>query len=82
MQRLMSQMPEQQSRPAPHAPPAIAQAAAAQVDAVSQPSEQQAPARAHGCPIDAQPTGVWQARAPVGPSAQMNEQQSPALAHG
>lgn len=78
-----TQLPPQQSMDEAHAPFGAAQSPAAHRPACgSQNSEQHAPARAQGWPIDAHPDAARQTDAPVASSPHRNEQQSAAAAHG
>src|SRR5262245_10849545 len=78
-QRFISHPPLQQSVAVMQAPPVGAQALPPQVPAgMSQATAQQAPARAHGCPSEAQAIALRHTSAPLpaGSSPQENEQQS------
>jgi hypothetical protein len=77
------QLPPQHSTDEVHAPFGAAHSPAAHLPACgSQNSEQHAPARAQGWPIDAHPDAARQTDAPVASCPHRNEQQSAAAAHG
>ena len=77
-----AQLPPQHSVPLVQRWVSEAHNPAAQVPRVgSQKSEQQAPARVHGSPIEEQPLAARQTEPEAAPCPQMNEQQSVPAAH-
>jgi hypothetical protein len=77
------QLPPQQSTDEVHAAIGAAQSPAAHLAVCgSQNSEQHAPARAQGWPIDAHPVAARQTETPVASCPHRNEQQSAAATHG